>query len=228
MDVILLGAPGAGKGTQGALLTKRYDAIRISTGDLLRDAVRRGSPLGQEAKKYMDAGDLVPDDVIMGLVRETLEDLGDGTDSAEGSHGGGSPTGFIADGFPRTIAQARALDELLEELEHALDAVVILEVGDDTLVKRLSGRRSCAECGAVYNVHFEPPATPGECDRCGGPLVQRADDDAATVRRRLAVYGEQTEAVIEHYERSPVAVHRVDGDRAAEAVHQAIVRALEA
>lgn len=212
MNLVLLGAPGAGKGTQGALLVKRFGGVRISTGDLLRDAVRRGTALGQEAKKYMDAGELVPDEVILGLVRETLA-------SAAG--------GFVFDGFPRTRAQAEALDELLGESGRTLDAVVVIEVADDVLVKRLSGRRSCAECGAVYNVYFDPPETPGRCDACGGALVERADDDAATVRRRLAVYEDRTQPLIAYYRRSDTPVHHVDGERSVDEVQDAIVRSLE-
>lgn len=213
MNVILLGAPGAGKGTQGALLVKRYGGERVSTGELLRDAVRRGTSLGQEAKKYMDAGELVPDDVILGLVRETLTSAAD--------------AGFILDGFPRTLAQAEALDGLLDDLGFTLDAVVVIDVPDDVLVKRLSGRRSCAECGAVYNVYFEPPRTPGRCDVCGGALVERADDDAATVRRRLAVYDDRTRPLIAYYRRSDSPVYFVDGERPVDDVHEAIVGFLE-
>lgn len=213
MNLVLLGAPGAGKGTQGALLAERYDSVQLSTGDLLRDAVRRGTPLGQEAKKYMDAGELVPDDVILGLVRETL-------DAADAD-------GFILDGFPRTLPQAEALDDLLDDVGLALDGVVVIEVPEDTLVKRLSGRRSCAECGAVYNVYFEPPESEGECDVCGGALVERADDDAATVRRRLAVYTERTQPLIAYYRKSETPVHFIDGEGAVDEVRDAIVRSLE-
>lgn len=213
MNVVLLGAPGAGKGTQGALLAERSGAVRISTGDLLRDAVRRGTPLGQKAKGYMDAGELVPDDVILGLVREVLT-------------GGEVERGFILDGFPRTLRQAEALDGLLAELGRPLDAVVVIEVPDDVLVKRLSGRRSCPKCGAVYNVYFEPPREAGVCDACGSALVERADDDAATVRRRLEVYREQTEPLIAYYERGTTPVYRVDGNQPVEDVQRALRRAL--
>lgn len=216
MNLILLGAPGAGKGTQGALIAERCNVTRISTGDLLRDAVRKGTPLGIKAKGYMDAGELVPDDVILGLVREVLGAQDE--DSA----------GFLLDGFPRTLPQAEALDSLLEELGRPLDAVVVIEVPDDELVKRLSGRRSCPKCGAVYNVYFEPPKTPGVCDACGGELVERADDTAETVRRRLEVYREQTEPLIAYYEKSPTPVHRVDGTGAVQDVFAEVLRVIGA
>ena len=201
------------RGREGHLLAERSGAVRISTGDLLRDAVRRGTPLGQKAKGYMDAGELVPDDVILGLVREVLT-------------GGEVERGFILDGFPRTLRQAEALDGLLAELGRPLDAVVVIEVPDDVLVKRLSGRRSCPKCGAVYNVYFEPPREAGVCDACGSALVERADDDAATVRRRLEVYREQTEPLIAYYERGTTPVYRVDGNQPVEDVQRALRRAL--
>jgi len=202
MNIILLGAPGAGKGTQGTLLMERHGFGRIATGDLLREAVRQGTPLGQRARKHMDAGELVPDELILELVRETLQGGGD----------------MIFDGFPRNRAQAEALRRLLEEEGQSLDAVVVVDVPDDVLVKRISGRRSCPECGAVYNVHFQAPAQDGLCDRCGGTLVQRADDNETTVAKRLAVYGEQTEPLIAYYREAGVPVRQVDGDREVEQV----------
>ncbi|MFO7260960.1 MAG: adenylate kinase [bacterium] len=219
MNLLLLGAPGAGKGTQGALIAERYGIPKISTGDLLREAVREGTPLGQQAKSYMDAGELVPDEVMLGLIREVL--TGGGTGDGEVGRG------FVLDGFPRTVRQAEGLDRLLDEIGKPLDAVVVISVPDEVLVRRLSGRRTCAECGAVYNVYLEPPRTPGRCDRCGGALVERADDAAATVRRRLEVYHEQTEPVIAYYERSRTPVYRVDGDRPVDEVQRAIVGILE-
>lgn len=215
MNLILLGAPGAGKGTQGALLTERHGLKRISTGDLLRDAVRRGTPLGQRAKGYMDAGELVPDAVILDLVREVL------VSEPRGS------AGFLLDGFPRTLPQAEALDRLLKDLGRPLDAVIVIDVPDEKLVQRLSGRRSCPACGAVYNIYFEPPQVAGVCDRCGGALVERADDTAETVRHRLEVYKRQTEPLIAYYEASDTPVHHVDGDRPAAEVEREIGRVLE-
>lgn len=214
MNLVLLGAPGVGKGTQGALLVERAGMHQISTGDLLRDAVRRGTPLGERAKGYMDAGELVPDALILDLVREVLvaDTAGDG--------------GFLFDGFPRTIPQAEALDELLAQLGRPLDAVLVINVPDQILVQRLSGRRSCPACGAVYNIYFEPPREAGICDRCGGALVERADDTAETVRRRLEVYRRQTEPLVEYYERSGTPVQQVDGDRPADDVARQIARVL--
>ena len=212
-DVILFGPPGAGKGTQGALLAERLDLLRLSTGDVLRDAVRRGTAMGSEAKRYMDAGELVPDEVILGIVRDYL--AGEARD-----------TGVIFDGFPRTLPQAERLDALLMELDRPLRAVLVLDVDHDTLIKRLSGRRSCDSCGATFNIYFEPPREEGRCDRCGSALAQRADDEAATVRRRLAVYGEQTEPLISYYDRSPTPVHHVDGDRSVEDVQRDLVALL--
>lgn len=197
MRIILLGAPGAGKGTQGALLAKNHDVERISTGDLLREAVRNGTELGREAKQYMDAGELVPDDVILGMVREVLDELGEG---------------FILDGFPRTVDQADGLSELLGDLGIELDAVVVIKVSDDELIKRLSGRRSCPECNEVYNVHFDPPQQDDVCDECGAELVQRSDDQPETVKNRIEVYNRQTHPLIEYYENSDVPVQYVDGE----------------
>ncbi len=215
MNLILLGAPGAGKGTQGALIAARDGSARISTGDLLRDAVRRGTPLGQRAKGYMDAGELVPDAVILDLVREVLVSDMD------------KSSGFLLDGFPRTIPQAEALDRLLADLGRPLDAVVVIDVPDEILVQRLSGRRTCAACGAVYNIYFEPPQVAGLCDRCGGALTERADDTAETVRHRLEVYKRQTAPLIAYYEASRTPVQHVDGDRPTAEVAAAIARVLD-
>ncbi|HSH45627.1 MAG TPA: adenylate kinase [Longimicrobiales bacterium] len=211
MRLILLGAPGAGKGTQGALLAKSHGLQQVSTGDILRDAVRRGTPLGREAQRYMDAGELVPDDVILGLVRDVLA---------------GADEGDILDGFPRTLEQARGLDGILDDLGTALDAVVVLEVPDETLVKRISGRRSCPECKAVYNVYFDPPSEEGVCDQCGAALTQRKDDTAETVERRLEVYRAQTEPLIRFYQESDTPVRMVDGRQDAAAVQADIERVL--
>lgn len=210
-DLILFGPPGAGKGTQGALLAEHQGMLRLSTGDVLRDAVRAGTEMGLAARRYMDAGELVPDDVILGIVRDYL------TGDAAGR-------GVIFDGFPRTLPQAEALDALLERLSRPLSAVLVLEVDDEELVRRLSGRRSCGSCGAVYNVYTEPSAEEGRCDRCGGELTLRADDEPDTVRRRLAVYHEQTAPLVEHYEQSSTPLHRVAGDRPIDMVQADLVR----
>ena len=213
-DLILFGPPGAGKGTQGALLAEQRGMLRLSTGDVLRDAVRRGTPMGTEARRYMDAGELVPDAVILGIVGDYLG-------------GEAAGRGVIFDGFPRTIPQAEGLNALLEELGRPLGAVLVLEVADEALIRRLSGRRSCSECGAVYNVYFEPPRRDGECDACGGTLVQRPDDEPATVRRRLEVYQEQTAPLLEFYAADTVPVHRLDGDRPVDAVQADLIALLD-
>ena len=212
MDLVLFGPPGAGKGTQGVLLAEKLQLRRLSTGDLLREAVREGTELGREARRYMDAGELVPDQVILGLVRQYLE-VGVG--------------GVIFDGFPRTEPQARALDALLAELGRSIQAVLVLDVPDDVLVRRISGRRSCPACGAVYHVDFDPPAEPGRCDRCGADLVHRADDEETTVRRRLAVYRAQTAPLLAHYQASPgTRVEAVAGDLPIEQVQQNLIEVL--
>jgi adenylate kinase len=212
-DIILFGPPGAGKGTQGALLADRFGMLRLSTGDVLRDAVKRGTDMGTAARRYMDAGELVPDDVILGIVRDYLQE--EAADS-----------GVIFDGFPRTIPQAEGLEELLGSLERPLHGVYVLDVDEEALVRRLSGRRSCPNCGAVYNVHFDPPPGEGRCGACGAELVQRPDDAPETVRRRLRVYQEQTAPLVDHYQRTDVPVHRLDGDRGVVDVQQELVALL--
>jgi adenylate kinase len=212
MNLILFGPPGAGKGTQGDLLAERFGVTRLSTGDLLRDAVRRDTDLGRAAKRNMDAGELVPDDVILGLIREQLED---------------SDEDFLFDGFPRTIPQAEELDRLLADVGEPLAAVLVLDVPDATLIRRLAGRRTCTRCGRTFNVHFDPPAEAGRCDSCGGDVVQRADDTDATVRRRLDVYRAQTEPVIRYYRDTVTPVTVVDGDRPVEEVFDDLAGQLE-
>lgn len=211
MNLVLLGAPGAGKGTQGALLEERLGMGRIATGDLLRAAVRQGTPLGLEAKRFMDAGELVPDDVILGLVREA---------AANGNN--------VFDGFPRTTAQAEALDAILADEGQRIDAVVQVDVPDELLVRRIAGRRSCPSCGAVYNVHFQAPRVDGACDRCGNALTQRADDTEDTVQRRLEVYRQQTAPLVEYYEKQGTPLHRIDGTGAVEDVFETLSAALGA
>jgi len=206
MVVILLGAPGVGKGTQALRLADDVGAAHVSTGDLLRAARRDGTELGRKAQAYMDAGELVPDDLILELVREHLSGLPAGTS-------------VLFDGFPRTIAQAERLDEVLAVVGLRVGAVALFEASDEVLIKRLSGRRSCAKCGAVFNVHFDPPSREGVCDRCGAELVQRADDSADTVRRRLQVYVDQTAPLIDHYAGHDAGLVRIDADRPFDAVY---------
>ena len=213
MVVILLGPPGVGKGTQAVELADGLGWRHVSTGDLLRAHRREGTALGLEAKGYMDRGELVPDELIVAMVKDVLEALP-------------SEQGVVFDGYPRTVPQAEALDRVLAELGRQVDRVVLLEADDEVLVKRLAGRRSCPECGAVYNVHFNPPATAGRCDRCGAELVHRKDDEPETVRRRLQVYQEQTAPLVAHYEASDAPLVRVQGDRPVGDVQASVRRAV--
>lgn len=188
MRIILLGAPGSGKGTQSQLLMQQYSIPQISTGDLLRAAVAAGTPLGLKAKAVMDAGKLVDDSLVLGMIRERLAQAD-------------ARTGFILDGFPRNLAQAQALEQLLAEIGKPLDAVVLMDVDYSELTKRISGRRSCPDCGRVFNV-FTSPVNPAEkCPKTGAPhkLVQRPDDNEATVTERLKIYDEKTKPLIDFY-----------------------------
>ncbi len=186
MRIVLLGAPGAGKGTQAKKLVEKYGIPQISTGDILRKAVADGTPLGKEAKSYMDKGELVPDSVVIGLVKERLTQ-----DDCK--------KGFILDGFPRNTAQAEVLDKVLEETNIPLQVALCVDVDMDILMKRLTGRRTCRQCGQMYNIYFSPPQKEGICDKCGGELYQRDDDKEETIRRRLEVYEAQTAPLIEYY-----------------------------
>lgn len=186
MNLILLGPPGAGKGTQSQCLKQKFGIPQISTGDMLREARKNKTLLGQKAEKYMNAGELVPDEVVIGIVDERLQ----APDCAQG---------FILDGFPRTAAQADALGALLQQRGGHIDAVLNFDVPEVELVQRLSGRRVCQACGATYHAHFSPTITAGVCDKCGGVVVQRQDDSEDTVRQRLRVYQEQTKPLIGYY-----------------------------
>lgn len=214
MKLILLGPPGAGKGTQAAMLVEKFGIPQISTGDMLRAAVRNQTQMGLKAKGFMDAGGLVPDEVVVGIVRERLQQ----SDCA---------AGFILDGFPRTVPQADALKKSLAELDKQLDAVISLEVDTEALVERLTGRRSCEKCGKGFHVRFDPPATDGNCDACGGALIQRDDDHEETIRKRMAVYHEQT-APLEEYYRKEGLLTVIDGMADIATVQQQIVAALRA
>lgn len=213
MKIILLGPPGAGKGTQAVMLVERFSIPQISTGDMLRAAVKDASPMGIKAKACMDAGQLVPDDVVVGIVRERLQQA----DCGEG---------FILDGFPRTVAQADALKTVLAELDKDLDAVVSLDVDTEALVERLTGRRTCKACGKGYHLKFDPPAADGSCQACGGELIQRDDDQEATIRNRMQVYHEQT-APLEDYYRREGLLKVVDGMQDMESVQKSIVSLLQ-
>jgi len=184
--LVLVGPPGAGKGTQAEFIAERFTIPKISTGDIFRSNVSGGTKLGKLAKQYMDAGDLVPDEVTIAMVRDRLGE----PDAA---------AGFLLDGFPRNVAQAYELDSILGDLGTSLDVVLELEVDNDEVVKRLSGRRTCRKCGHIWHVEFDPTKIEGICDRCGGELFQRDDDLPETVRHRLEVYAEQTSPLIEFY-----------------------------
>jgi len=198
LRIVILGPPGAGKGTQAVRLASALNLTHLATGDMLRAEVASGSELGNLAQSYMERGDLVPDDVI---IRMILARLG-GPDSA---------TGVILDGFPRTVAQAEALDEALKETGKPIDSALFLRVSEETLVRRLAGRFTCSKCQRPYHAEFSPPREAGKCDVCGGELVQRPDDNPESVRRRLAVYREQTAPVIDHYRRAGT-ITEVDGE----------------
>jgi len=213
MNVILLGPPGVGKGTQGVLLAEGKSWKHMATGDILRANRREGTPLGQEAQKYMDAGELVPDQLIVAMVKDALSGLpGD--------------QGVVFDGFPRTVPQAEALDGALADLNRQVDRVVVLEAEDDVLVKRIAGRRSCPDCGSVFNVFMNPPAQDGICDKCGGTLVHRPDDNPETVQNRLSVYRDQTEPLIRFYQDREGVMARIPGEGSVEEIQDGIRAAL--
>jgi len=212
MNLILLGPPGAGKGTQAKMLIDRFTIPQISTGDILRAAVKEGTPMGVKAKSYMDAGALVPDEVVVGIVRERLQK----PDCSKG---------FILDGFPRTVPQADALKESLGDLGKDITSVVSLEVDTEALVARLTGRRTCRQCGRGYHVSFDPPTKDGVCDACGGELYQRDDDQESTIRNRLQVYHDQTAPLVAYYEQDGL-VAAIDGMQEIDVVRADILAAL--
>jgi adenylate kinase len=208
LNLILMGPPGAGKGTQAARLQDDFDIAYIATGDILREAVAEGTELGKQAKEYMDNGDLVPDEVIIGVIIERVED-----DDAK--------DGFLLDGFPRNEGQAKALEEALGRLDRRLTAVLFIDVPDEEVVKRLSGRRVCQKNGHVYNIHTDPPKRDDVCDQDGSKLIQRDDDREETVRKRLGVYDKQTAALVPFYEDEGL-LKRFDGTRDPSEVHDHI------
>jgi adenylate kinase len=214
MRLVFLGAPGVGKGTQADKVAAQYGVVKISTGDLLREAVRNQTKLGVEAKSYMDQGKLVPDSVVIGLVRDKLADLSD-------------TRGFILDGFPRTVPQAEALGKVLDEKGIHLDRVINFRVSRENVVRRLSGRRSCPKCQATYHLEWAPPKKDGLCDRCGEALTQRSDDRQEAIETRLSVYEEQTAPLISFYEKQGLLSH-LDGTGAVEVVYQNLTKVLSA
>lgn len=213
MDLIFLGPPGAGKGTQAKMLIEHYNIPQISTGDILRAAVAEGTDLGKKAKEYMEAGKLVPDGVVIGIIEQRLKQ----SDCEKG---------FILDGFPRTVAQAEALDKVLENLGRKIDHVVSVDVPSEELIKRLTGRRTCKNCGAMYHVMFNPPKSQGICDKCGGELYQRPDDNEETVKSRLDVYEQQTSPLIGFYNNKGL-VRRIDGRGGIKEIFEQILKILE-
>lgn len=213
MNIVFLGPPGAGKGTQANAVSGQMNAPHVSTGDILREAVANATPLGLEAKGFMDSGALVPDNLVVSIVAERLarEDC---------------RKGFVLDGFPRTRAQAEALAETLEDGGRRLDVVVYFKVDDEQVVKRLSGRRICSQCGANYHVDFMPPAREGVCDKCGGALYQRDDDKSDTVRERLKVYYGRTAELIDYYHERGL-LREVDASRTPSEVKAEVRKALD-
>ena len=212
MRLIMLGAPGAGKGTQAARVAERFRIPHISTGDIFRANIKNGTQLGKKAKSYMDAGELVPDELVCDLVADRIAQ----PDCGEG---------FILDGFPRTIPQAEALDEAVRKAGTPIDFAVDIEVPDEHIISRMGGRRACVSCGATYHVVYNPPKKEDVCDRCGGKLVLRDDDRPETVKNRLDVYHAQTQPLIDYYKDKKVLV-TVDGTQSMDDVFSAILEKL--
>lgn len=213
MNIMLFGAPGAGKGTQAKFLIEKYGIPQISTGDILRAAIKEGTPMGMEAKKYMDEGKLVPDSTIIGIIKDRLsqEDC---------------KKGFILDGFPRTLAQAEALEALMQEMGIKLDKVISLNVPDELIVGRVTGRKICPVCGASFHVEFNPPKVEGKCDYCGADLITRKDDNAETVTKRLAEYHSQTAPLFDFYKSRNLLVD-IDGTKEVKAITEEIFSILD-
>jgi adenylate kinase len=213
MNLILLGPPGAGKGTQAKILAKKFDIPQISTGDILRCAVKEQSPMGIKAKGFMDAGSLVPDEVVVGIVKERLAKPD-------------CSNGFILDGFPRTVIQADALKLTLGGMGKAIEHVISIVVDKEDLLARITGRRTCRSCGKGYHLSFDPPKTAGVCDECGGELFQRDDDSEATMRNRLDVYEKQTAPLISYYDRESL-LRTIAGTGTIDEIQQNILSVLK-
>jgi adenylate kinase len=212
MRIVFLGAPGSGKGTQAQRLTAEFSMVQVSTGDLLRAAVKAATPLGLKAKAKMDAGELVSDDIVLELIRDRLREPD-------------TRNGYILDGFPRNVAQAQALEPVLATERQKLDAVVLIDVDLEILMKRLTGRRTCSVTGKLLNIYFSPKAEIDACTKAGGQLIQRADDNEQTIGNRLRVYREQTEPLVEHYRRTGL-LRIVDGEGAVDDVYARLKDAL--
>ncbi len=213
MNMILMGLPGAGKGTQASEIVKKYPIPHISTGDMFRKAIKEETDLGKEAKSYMDRGELVPDEVTIGIVRERLAEED-------------AKKGFLLDGFPRTVEQADALNEILSDLDRKVDAVINIEVAEEELMNRLTGRRICEVCGTTYHLVFNPPKVEGVCDLDGGKLYQREDDNPETVANRLSVNVKQTKPLLDFYENQGV-LKNIDGSRQIDNVTEDVIQILE-
>lgn len=213
MRIVLLGPPGAGKGTQAAKIITTYNVPHISTGDIFRKNLKEGTPLGAKAKEFMDRGLLVPDELVVDLVNDRLT-----ADDCK--------NGFMLDGFPRTVFQGEALESELSKNQIALTAVVNINVNSDLLLKRLTGRRICKSCGATYHIYLNKPKTEGVCDQCGGELYQREDDTEATVKKRLEVYEEQTQPLIDYYSKKGLLVN-IDGEGEMDKVFNDIITSLK-
>jgi adenylate kinase len=212
LRIVLLGPPGAGKGTQAKLLQEKFQACQVSTGDILRKAVAEQSPVGKEASEYINRGALVPDSVIVKLVAERLKD-------------NDCRNGFILDGFPRTIPQAQSLEEIVKKMGVALHHVLLMQVPHGLIVERLAGRRTCRGCGAPYHRSFDPPKQEGVCDRCGGELLQRDDDREETIRARLDVYDAQTAPLVDYYRQRGI-LREIDGVGKVEDIQNRVIKAL--
>jgi len=213
-NLILLGPPGCGKGTQAKRLTEKHQIPQISTGDILREAVKQETPLGMEAKQYMNAGKLVPDEVVIGIIQDRLKQAD-------------CENGFILDGFPRTVVQAEALDGTLASMQKKIEHALSITVQDEELLGRLTGRRTCRSCGAMYHVRFNPPKRAGACDACSGELYQRDDDKEETIRNRLNVYNQQTAPLIDYYQRKGL-LRTIAGTGKIEEILEKIQAVLEA
>ena len=213
MNIILMGLPGAGKGTQASEIVKKFPIPHISTGDMFRKAIKDETDLGKEAKSYMDRGELVPDEVTVGIVKERISE-----DDAK--------KGFLLDGFPRTIEQAEALSEIMQELDRKIDAVINIEVPEEELMNRLTGRRICEKCGTTYHLVFNPPKVEGICDLDGGKLYQREDDNPETVANRLNVNVKQSKPILEFYDNKNV-LKNIDGSRDIKVVTNDVIDILE-
>ena len=210
MKIIMLGAPGAGKGTQAKRIAQRYGIPHVSTGDIFRANIKNGTELGMKAKAYMDAGNLVPDEITIGMLLDRI-------------HEADCEKGYVLDGFPRTIPQAESLTAALKERGEKMDYAIDVDVPDENIVSRMSGRRACLACGATYHIAYNPPKKEGVCDQCGEPLVLRKDDKPETVKNRLEVYHQQTQPLIDYYKKEGI-LAQVDGTQNMDQVFEDIVK----